>query len=124
MDVSATVAKIQVAVRLVYAELGPGRPELAYSAALAIELGGVHQVQIPVMYKDTIVSISKADVVLNTSPKTVIEVKLGTKITPDAISQVSAYARSICGHAFVVLIPKVNTPDTLAVHNVGSFAAR
>jgi GxxExxY protein len=91
------------AVAMVWAALGPGRPELAYSAALAIETGGDHQAPVPVRYRGALVSTCRADVFITAPVSTVIEVKVGDRATPEALAQADAYRRSLAATTAVVV---------------------
>lgn len=100
-----------------WAVLGPGRPEPAYSAALAIELGGDHQAAVPVRYRGALVSTCRADVFVPGPMATVIEVKLGDRATPEALAQADAYRRSLDARvAVVVAFPRAAGKEPAVVY--------
>ena len=106
-----TMDDLEAAVAAVWAELGPGRPEVAYSAALALATGGDHQYPVPVRFRGVVVSVTKADVfVTHSDVPMVIEVKLADRATREAMEQAHAYARSLGGTttAVVVAFPKTS----------------
>ena len=108
---------VEHAAAAVWAELGAGRCETAYSHALAIELSGYHQYPVPVVYKDVTVSVGRADVFLPCHDgRVVVEVKVSDHITPDARNQANAYARSLRAISVVVAFPKTATKKPLIEH--------
>lgn len=108
------MSAIELAAQEVWKVLGPGRCEHAYSAALAIELGGVHQFSIPIFYKGHCVSVSKADVLIRCHDGVVvIETKIADRITPEALLQAAAYGRSISATSVVVAFPRSNAETVL-----------
>lgn len=105
------------AVAMVWKALGPGRPETAYSAALAIELGGDHQAAVPVRYRGALVSVCRADVYIPGPLATVIEVKLGDRATPEALAQADAYRRSLdAAVAAVAAFPRAAGKEPAVVY--------
>jgi hypothetical protein len=117
---------LDAAVAAVWEQLGPGRPETAYSAALAMATGGDHQFPVPVRFNGTVVSVTKADVVIAPAgaAPTVIEVKIADRATPEAMEQARAYARSIssaCAVA-VVAFPRTAAVSPSIAHGTRSSA--
>ena len=106
------MANLDAAVSDVWTQLGPGRPETAYSAALAIALGGDHQFPVPVRFRGSVVSVTKADVFIANAPAgpLVVEVKLADRATPEAMAQAIAYANSLGGgcRCAVVAFPRTH----------------